>query len=72
MTDDLFLAHPSAGWALDLTRAHLDPSAIDALPWARAFAEMTELEAGAIANPDEGRQVGHYYWDNPDPPEEKK
>jgi glucose-6-phosphate isomerase len=27
----------------------------------RAFAAMRELEAGAIANPDEGRMVGHYW-----------
>jgi glucose-6-phosphate isomerase len=27
----------------------------------RAFAEMAELEAGAIANPDEKRMVGHYW-----------
>jgi glucose-6-phosphate isomerase len=27
----------------------------------RAFAAMRELEAGAIANPDENRMVGHYW-----------
>jgi glucose-6-phosphate isomerase len=27
----------------------------------RALARMSELEAGAIANPDEGRMVGHYW-----------
>jgi glucose-6-phosphate isomerase len=27
----------------------------------RAFADMAALEQGAIANPDEGRQVGHYW-----------
>ncbi len=30
-----------------------------------AFARMKELEAGAIANPDEGRMVGHYWLRNP-------
>ena len=29
-----------------------------------AFLAMTELEAGAIANPDEGRMVGHYWLRN--------
>lgn len=29
--------------------------------WAPAFAQMAALEAGAIANPDEGRRVGHYW-----------
>ena len=30
-----------------------------------AFTAMAELEAGAIANPDEGRMVGHYWLRNP-------
>ncbi len=32
----------------------------------RAFAEMRALEAGAIANPDEGRRVGHYWLRDPE------
>ncbi len=31
----------------------------------RAFQGMKELEAGAIANPDENRMVGHYWLRNP-------
>jgi glucose-6-phosphate isomerase len=31
----------------------------------RAFAAMRELEKGAIANPDEGRMVGHYWLRDP-------
>src|SRR5690349_6768724 len=31
----------------------------------RAFKAMTALEKGAIANPDEGRMVGHYWLRNP-------
>lgn len=34
-------------------------------PMQRAFAAMKELEAGAIANPDENRMVGHYWLRNP-------
>ena len=30
----------------------------------KAFAAMVELEGGAIANPDEGRMVGHYWLRN--------
>ncbi|MBF0458215.1 MAG: glucose-6-phosphate isomerase [Nitrospirae bacterium] len=30
-----------------------------------AFDDMCKLEAGAIANPDEGRMVGHYWLRNP-------
>ncbi|MCS6913836.1 MAG: glucose-6-phosphate isomerase [Myxococcales bacterium] len=33
---------------------------------AQAFARMAELEAGAIANPDEGRRVGHYWLRAPE------
>jgi glucose-6-phosphate isomerase len=32
----------------------------------KAFADMAELEKGAIANPDENRMVGHYWLRNPD------
>ena len=31
----------------------------------KAFAAMRELEAGTIANPSEGRMVGHYWLRNP-------
>ena len=31
----------------------------------KAFADMAKLEAGAIANPDEKRMVGHYWLRNP-------
>lgn len=61
----LFLEHPARPWFLDLTRMGLDPHALGALPWDRAFSEMEQLEAGAIANPDEGRQVGHYWLRDP-------
>src|SRR3954462_5730714 len=33
---------------------------------ARAFQAMAALEKGAIANPDEQRQVGHYWLRTPD------
>jgi len=31
---------------------------------AKAFADMESVESGAIANPDEGRMVGHYWLRN--------
>ena len=34
-------------------------------PLDRAFRAMAELEAGAVANPDEGRRVGHYWLRDP-------
>lgn len=30
----------------------------------KAFKDMEELEKGSIANPDEGRMVGHYWLRN--------
>jgi glucose-6-phosphate isomerase len=34
--------------------------------WVDAVQAMLELEGGVIANPTEGRQVGHYWLRNPD------
>ena len=34
--------------------------------WKQVHEEMLELEAGALANRDEGRRVGHYWLRNPD------
>lgn len=36
-----------------------------AKPMQKAFTAMKDLEAGAIANPDEKRMVGHYWLRNP-------
>lgn len=50
------------GFWLDLSRARLRP--MDDATSARLAAALrasAELEAGAIANPDENRQVGHYW-----------
>lgn len=63
------LWHDSAlGFWLDLSRMALDPERLEALRprFARAFEAMAALEAGAIANPDEGRQVGHYWLRSPE------
>ena len=51
---------------LDLRRMGLEPP--DAGRWQRALDGMAALEDGAIANPSEGRQVGHYWLrqDRPD------
>lgn len=53
--------------ALDLSRMEI-PAAFFAKmgkPMQKAFAAMKDLEAGAIANPDENRMVGHYWLRNP-------
>jgi glucose-6-phosphate isomerase len=51
------------GFALDTTDMLTDPAWMRSMQpsLARAFDAMEALEAGAIANPDEGRRVGHYW-----------
>ncbi len=58
---------PEVGFALDLSRMNFpgDYFSSMAAPIAKAFAEMAELEKGAIANSDEKRMVGHYWLRNP-------
>ncbi len=64
------------GFSADFSRLPLTPSFLDSMSdkIARAFQEMDALEAGAIANPDENRMVGHYWLRNSDlaPTEELK
>lgn len=57
---------PGIGLAVDLSRASLQRSFLDEMRprLQKAFAAMDELEAGAIANPDEKRMVGHYWLRN--------
>lgn len=62
----LLLAHAHLPWTLDATRAQMPRPSRMGLPWQRAFDEMAALEAGAIANADEGRQVGHYWLRAPE------
>ena len=59
--------YPALGISLDLSRLPL-PAAFTATmegAMQEAFAAMRALEGGAIANPDEGRRVGHYWLRTP-------
>jgi glucose-6-phosphate isomerase len=60
--------HERLGFSLDLSGLGVSVEQLDALqgPFARAFEAMAALEAGAIANPDEQRQVGHYWLRAPE------
>ena len=62
-----YTAFPTIGLALDLSRMNFSDDYFSSMeaPMQRAFAAMKELEAGAIANPDEERMVGHYWLRNP-------
>jgi glucose-6-phosphate isomerase len=64
---------PDCGLALDLSRLSFADDFLGTMakPMAASFAKMVELEAGAVANPDEKRQVGHYWLrDAPRAPKE--
>jgi glucose-6-phosphate isomerase len=55
-------------FSLDLSLMDVKQSERDALKdkVAKAFDDMAALESGAIANPDEGRMVGHYWLRKPE------
>jgi glucose-6-phosphate isomerase len=60
--------HEGLGLYLDVSRMRFDDAFVEACSpkFKQAFAQMIELEKGAIANPDENRMVGHYWLRNPD------
>jgi glucose-6-phosphate isomerase len=60
--------HEGLGFYLDVSRMRFDDTFVKKLQpkFEKAFADMAELEKGAIANPDENRMVGHYWLRNPD------
>ncbi len=52
---------PSTGLSIDLSGMGMESLEPWKKPLEQAMASMTELEAGSLANPDEGRRVGHYW-----------
>ncbi len=62
-----YYSFPAAGLSLDLSRMNFASGTLASLEpqFAKAFAEMTALEKGAVANADEQRMVGHYWLRNP-------
>ena len=61
-----YLSLPEIDFALDISRIDFGDDFFATMEPAMqaAFKSMDELEAGAIANPDEGRMVGHYWLRN--------
>jgi glucose-6-phosphate isomerase len=59
---------PSIDLSLDISRMRFDDGFFERMkgPIERAFAEMAELEKGAVVNVDENRMVGHYWLRNPE------
>lgn len=64
---EYYLHCPELGMSLDVSCMKFDEAFLQRMEPAmqRAFAEMRELEGGAIANRDENRMVGHYWLRNP-------
>lgn len=62
-----YFSDTDLGFALDISRMDFGESFFaDFEPkLQKAYAQMDELERGAIANPDENRRVGHYWLRNP-------
>src|SRR5262245_6574885 len=58
---------PNVGLVFDGSRMGYDAAFIERMrpAFAKAFEAMSSLEQGAIANPDEKRQVGHYWLRDP-------
>ncbi len=57
---------PSIGLSIDISRMNFGDEYLASMEpkIQKAFAAMSELEKGAIANPDENRMVGHYWLRN--------
>jgi len=66
--EDWLYYHPGLELYLDISRMSFDDALVDRLKpkFEQAFQDMAALEAGAIANPDENRMVGHYWLRDPE------
>jgi glucose-6-phosphate isomerase len=64
---DWLYYHGELGIYVDISRMRFDDGFVDQLTpkFDKAFQDMEALESGAIANPDEGRMVGHYWLRDP-------
>lgn len=65
---DYYRYYPEVGISVDISRMRFQDSFFGSMkkPMEAAMASMDALEKGEIANPDEGRMVGHYWLRNPD------
>src|SRR5436305_3651350 len=62
-----FVRYPEIGFTIDISRMRFGDDFLRSMSARaqKAFSEMRQLESGAIANPDEGRMVGHYWLRDP-------
>lgn len=64
---DQLIRYRDLGFSLDTSLMDLDSAWLESMQpkVEKAYKDLAALEAGAIANPDEGRMVGHYWLRNP-------
>src|SRR4051812_14954068 len=62
-----YLRYDDLGFSIDISRMRFPEGFLEKMrpQVEQAFAAMRELEAGAVANPEENRMVGHYWLRNP-------
>lgn len=62
------IRYPELSFSIDFSKIDLTDEFLKAMEpqVARAVADMRALESGAVANPDEGRMVGHYWLRKPE------
>src|SRR3982751_6626214 len=65
---EYFLLYEDLDISIDISRARFSDDCFENMrpDNEHAFTAMDELEAGAIANPDENRMVGHYWLRAPE------
>lgn len=65
---EYYLDHVGLDFSIDISKVNFTETWFNnfSKKFNSAHKAMTELEAGAIANPDENRMVGHYWLRNPD------
>src|SRR5881392_3756008 len=63
-----FLRYEQLGFSIDISRMRFEHQFLHSMAARaqKAFSEMRQLEAGAIANQDEHRMVGHYWLRDPE------
>jgi glucose-6-phosphate isomerase len=64
---DSLIVCEDLGLSVDVSRIRFAEGFVARMaePLGRAFRAMAQLEAGAVANPDESRRVGHYWLRDP-------
>ncbi|MGZ4983749.1 MAG: glucose-6-phosphate isomerase, partial [Chthoniobacterales bacterium] len=65
---EYFVSHDEVGFSIDISRMRFADDFFAKMQARvdQTFAAMDKLEAGAIANPDEQRMVGHYWLRAPE------